>query len=93
MYVLTRVWFSGLLGAVFGYLGCLLAPLGLLLRPLGRAFGATWGGLGGSWSGLGRSWDGLVELCCRKLIFEKIKIDFRSILTSQKGSQREPKWS
>ena len=29
------------------------------------------GDLEGSWSGLGSSWDDLVELCCRKLMFEK----------------------
>ena len=77
-----------------GPFGFLLGLLGLLLEPLGRVRGASWSDLGASWRGLGASWDGLGTCVAASYFLEKIKMDFKSILSSKrhpKGTKMEPK--
>ena len=64
-------------------------PLGLLLGPLGRVLAASWGDLGASWSGLGASWGGLVGYVAASSSSKQIRVDFRPILRSKRGSQRD----
>ena len=89
MHFLTCVLLLGSYGAVFGCLGPVLKPLGLLLGPLGKVLGASWGDLGASWSGLGASWGGLVGYVAASYFSKKIRVDFKQILSSKRGSQRD----